>query len=322
MFPAPASHRPAEVIAGGARAPPAPAPAPAAPVAPMARGLKGPKQGELIATKGKGSGGSEKKDGAQSERIYCERVLVNVYDLGNTLFARSMNKVAKSYGLYHSSVEIYGREWSFGMTFDDFSTGVTWNPPGENPDHTFREKLLMGYTSLSPEGVWRLIEELKYTWKGCTYNILTRNCHHFTDCLSVRLGVGKIPAWINEAAGVGAATVEFVDTADSGYDGGEAIYDMFAGIKETFASVFSGGSRRESPPRQKNLRDAGYGREGLEDGYASDEAEDDEYRRYEDSRYGHMPPAARPRSDLNGRGAGGDPAPPQHDPFEVLRQKR
>ena len=40
--------------------------------------------------------------------------------------------------------QVYGREWSFGMTLDDVSTGVTWNPPGKNEDHSFRETISMG----------------------------------------------------------------------------------------------------------------------------------------------------------------------------------
>jgi len=74
---------------------------------------------------------------------------------------------------------------------------------------------------------------------GCTYNVLTRNCHHFSNAFCVRLGVGSIPTWINDLADTGAATVEFVDSADSGYDGGQALYDFFGDIRKSFTSGFS-----------------------------------------------------------------------------------
>jgi len=165
------------------------------------------------------------------DRVYRERVLVRVYDLGKTAVMRGFNQMSKSYGAFHSGVEVYGREWSFGMTFDEWSTGITWNPPAENPDHRYRETLSMGYTSLAPTQVWHAIEEMKSEWRGCTYHLLTKNCHHFTNKLCEKLGVGRTPPWLNDLAGTGAATVDFLDSADSGYDGGEALIDFVAGIK-------------------------------------------------------------------------------------------
>jgi len=184
------------------------------------------------------------------DRVYRERVLVRVYHLNKTVITRALNRNLKSYGAYHTGVEVYGREWSFGMTFDDWSTGITWNPPGENPDHTYCETLSMGYTTLSPTQVWQLIEEMKTEWRGCTYHLLSRNCHHFSDSFSQKLGVNRIPTWLNELAGTGAATVEFLDTADSGYDGGEAFFDFFSGVKKSIVGAF-GGEDDEPPPRKK-----------------------------------------------------------------------
>lgn len=202
-------------------------------------------------------------------RVYRERAQVRVYDLGQTFVTRGvLNRMAKSYGAFHTGVEVYGREWSFGMTFDDYSTGVTWNPPGQNSDHTFRETLSMGYTTLSPGQVLKLIEHLKVEWMGCTYQLLTRNCHHFSDEFCRHLGVSGIPPWVNTLAETGASTANFLDSADSGYDGGEAIFDFFRGVRRRFSSLMLQDDEAEAahwqeehpgrlPKSRRGLPDAG-----------------------------------------------------------------
>jgi len=174
------------------------------------------------------------------ERVYRERVLVRVYDLGQTFMTRWHNELTRSYGAFHTGVEVYGREWSFGMTFDDYSTGVTWNAPKMNHDHSYRETLSMGYTSMSRKQVDKLIEEMKIKWKGCSYNMLSKNCHNFSDEFCFRLGVSRLPAWVNDLAYTGAEAVEFLDGADSGYDGGAAFYNMFATAKTSLYNAFVG----------------------------------------------------------------------------------
>lgn len=160
-----------------------------------------------------------------------ERVYLRVYDLGQTVLTRGvLNRVTQSYGAFHTGVEVYGREWSFGMTMDDVSTGITWNAPGQNTDHSFRETLSMGYTTLSQMQVQQLIKDMKWAWRGCTYNLLTRNCHHFSDTFCQRLGVMGVPAWVNTLATSGAGVAEWVDSADSGYDGGEALTEFFGSL--------------------------------------------------------------------------------------------
>lgn len=245
-------------------------------------------KGEVLATHG---GGQPTPIPRQVERVYRERVLVRVYDLGKTALTRGfLNQVTKSYGAYHTGVEVYGREWSFGMTFDDWSTGVTWNPPAVNPDHSFRETLSMGYTPLSPEQVWQVIEEMKPVWRGCTYNLLTRNCHHFSDTFSRRLGVGGVPDWVNDLAKTGADTVDFLDSADSGYDGGEALFDFMDNVKKRVYTAF--GSDHDQPPAS--------GRPAV-----------------------HAPPLGGPMPQpASSRWSTQlDKDPQQHDPFSVLRRR-
>jgi len=176
---------------------------------------------------------------AGENHVYKERVLVRVYDLGQTFVTRWHNKVSKGYGAFHTGVEVYGREWSFGMTFDDVSTGVMWNYPAQNRDHAFRETLSMGYTSLSPEEVDSMLSEMMIEWKGNTYHVLQRNCHNFSNALCEKLGAAPVPAWVNDLAHTGAKTVDFLDTGESGYDGGKALATFFDSLKSTMLRSFS-----------------------------------------------------------------------------------
>jgi len=192
-----------------------------------------------------------------------ERVLVHVYDLGDTFLTRGLwNSVLKSYGAFHTGVEVYGREWLFGVSTgdeNDFSdpTGVSWHSPKENRDHSYRETLSMGFTSKSPEEVLQIIEELKLKWRSSTYNILTRNCHDFSEDLCQRLGVGSLPEWVNSLAPTGAQTYDFFENTDSGYDGGEALFEMWDSLK---SSVYWGlGWEKQPQPTWPRMRRGGRG---------------------------------------------------------------
>mmetsp|Transcript_40675 Transcript_40675/g.107766 ORF Transcript_40675/g.107766 Transcript_40675/m.107766 type:complete len:249 (-) Transcript_40675:106-852(-) len=168
-------------------------------------------------------------------RVYRERVLVRLYDLGRTFVTRgAWNTMTKSYGAWHTGIEVYGKEWSFGMTLGENCTGVTWNTPGLNQDHSFKETLLLGYTNMSPEEVWKLLVVMTKEWMGCSYHLFTRNCHHFSDEFSRRLGVGGIPPWINDLASSGAATIEFLENGERETD---PIKEFFGHVKQTMGHV-------------------------------------------------------------------------------------
>lgn len=130
------------------------------------------------------------------------RVFLRVYDLGQTLVTQGYNMVNKRYGAFHTGVEVYGREWSFGGTPEGYEqeSGVGENVPGEHPCHSFRETLMMGYTARNPEEVLDLVEAMKLEWRGGRYDMFARNCHNFSIDFCGRLGVAEIPAWVNELA--------------------------------------------------------------------------------------------------------------------------
>ncbi len=68
---------------------------------------------------------------------------------------------------------------------------------------SYRQSIKVGETGLSKRQVEMLIMEMGRDYAGRTYNIVTRNCNHFTDDLSKRLCNQGIPGWINRLAYMG-----------------------------------------------------------------------------------------------------------------------
>merc|ERR1712066_305892 len=63
----------------------------------------------------------------------------------------------------------------------------------------------MGATPLSEEDVRNIVKQMEQEWLGHEYDLLSRNCCHFSDVLCRRIGVGFIPRWVLNLAGTGAA---------------------------------------------------------------------------------------------------------------------
>eukprot|EP00930_Biecheleria_cincta_P031668 TRINITY_DN21977_c0_g1_i2.p1 TRINITY_DN21977_c0_g1~~TRINITY_DN21977_c0_g1_i2.p1 ORF type:complete len:195 (+),score=26.73 TRINITY_DN21977_c0_g1_i2:152-736(+) len=186
-------------------------------------------------------------------RPIAERVFVRIYDLGHTFLTRWPNKVAKGIGAFHSGVEVYGTEWSFGMTADYWSTGIAGSLPGHHPDHAFRETLSMGYTSLSQGQVMEIVKNMTKEWKGRSYDVLTRNCHHFSDELCMRLGCARLPSWVNKLAGAGAVaaeTLEGVSASGMAY----GAFGMVASAASGVVGLVYSGRPQELPDELEETR--------------------------------------------------------------------
>jgi len=182
-------------------------------------------------------------------RPQAERVFVRVYDLGKTFLTRWPNMLARDYGAFHSGVEVYGMEWSFGMTPDSWSTGVAANVPGHHPDHSFRETLSMGFTNLSQGQVSEILKEMTAEWKGRTYDVLLRNCHHFSDELCRRLGVAPLPSWVNQLAGTTASAAGAIEgmSASTGKMASDVAWLLGSAAGGVYSLVTPGASRVEVP---------------------------------------------------------------------------
>ncbi|CAE7264497.1 desi2 [Symbiodinium sp. CCMP2592] len=123
-------------------------------------------------------------------------VIVHIYDVTGTAPLKVVNEVLRPFGTgaFHAAVEVHGREWSYGQTVRGH--GIFENQPGECQEHSYREAIHMGYTDFSPFEVQSLISEMAKRWPGREYNVLNKNCCHFSDELCQLLGVGQLPSWV------------------------------------------------------------------------------------------------------------------------------
>jgi len=130
--------------------------------------------------------------GARTERQ--SRVLLNVYDLHDT------NEYLEPFGLglFHTGVQVGGREYTFAG-----GGGVFDMTPQEAPGAKFREAIDMGAFEGSESKLASIIDELKPQFKPDSYNILTKNCNHFSDALVRRLLAKPIPGYLNRLAMLG-----------------------------------------------------------------------------------------------------------------------
>lgn len=140
-------------------------------------------------------------------------VTLHIYDVVGHTLVRNMNCIFRALGTgaFHTGVEVFGHEWSYGYS-DHRHSGVFCVAPRSCNAHAYREALHMGDTTLSPGEVQRLMEQMAGEWPGQDYDLLRRNCCHFTTSLCMRLGVGPIPNWLTNLASMGASLL------DSGVD--------------------------------------------------------------------------------------------------------
>ncbi|KAF4122325.1 DUF862 [Geosmithia morbida] len=132
-------------------------------------------------------------------------ILINVYDL---LPAGRVSSVLWSIGasLLHSGVVINGKEYAFGGHDQPGLTGVYWTKPKtEPPGGTFRCELLHGFTLASDQEIDAVVRSVSDEFTGTSYNLLTKNCNHFTSHLVEKLTNTPGPGWLNRAAAFGVA---------------------------------------------------------------------------------------------------------------------
>ncbi|KAL3521561.1 hypothetical protein ACH5RR_019710 [Cinchona calisaya] len=148
-------------------------------------------------------------------------VILHIYDVTNSESDKTNNTILQINrffkdgiglgGIFHSAVEIYGdEEWSFG--FCERGTGVFNCPAGKNPLYTHREHIVLGITNFSIFKVNQILRELSREWPGHSYDLLSKNCNHFCDELCERIGVPKLPGWVNRFAHAGDAAAEIAGT--------------------------------------------------------------------------------------------------------------
>ena len=108
--------------------------------------------------------------------------------------------------LLHSGVVINGKEYAYGGHDRGGVTGVYWTQPRtEPPGGTFRCEILQGFTLATPDEIDAIVRSASEEYLGTSYNLLTKNCNHFTAYLCRKLTGRPGPPWLNRAASIGLA---------------------------------------------------------------------------------------------------------------------
>ncbi|KAF2866783.1 PPPDE putative peptidase domain-containing protein [Massariosphaeria phaeospora] len=132
-------------------------------------------------------------------------IKIHVYDL---LPPGKVSTVLWAIGssLLHSGVVINDREYAYGGHDQPMMTGVYWTKPRqEPPGGTFKHSVLQGFSFRPEEELQAIIHEASERFHGTSYNLLTKNCNHFTSYLCEKLTSRSAPGWLNRAASIGVA---------------------------------------------------------------------------------------------------------------------
>ena len=166
--------------------------------------------------------GSGTSKNCTAPRHYC--VVLNLYNLTSGTSLVSMFGDLTGMRALHSGVAIYPAgqdaagncvplEGSRGIEYAFGAGGGVWEqvpmriPNFEGSSTTFRESRILGGFVATPKELSEVIKQMKKSWRGDSYDLLSKNCNHFADALCTRLLGQGIPKDVNRLANFGSAAL-------------------------------------------------------------------------------------------------------------------
>jgi hypothetical protein len=122
------------------------------------------------------------------------KITLNLYDLSPSnsyLFPIGL-------GIHHSGIEITGTEYTFAS-----GSGIFSHSPREANGAIFRESIELGLFDGGNHEVDKILSHLREEFHGDTYNIISKNCNHFSNSFAFALLKKPIPSYINRVASIG-----------------------------------------------------------------------------------------------------------------------
>jgi hypothetical protein len=123
------------------------------------------------------------------------KVWLNVYDL----HPANDYLCTVGFGLHHSGVEIQGSEYSFASGAGIYDSGTPQVAPGAK----LRERIDMGQFEGGSAQLKKALEDLRDHFGSVDYNLIQRNCNHFSNALVWKLVGKKIPGHVNRLSDFG-----------------------------------------------------------------------------------------------------------------------
>eukprot|EP00092_Neocalanus_flemingeri_P010206 GFUD01010997.1.p1 GENE.GFUD01010997.1~~GFUD01010997.1.p1 ORF type:complete len:244 (-),score=40.02 GFUD01010997.1:818-1549(-) len=128
-----------------------------------------------------------------------EPVILNIYDM----FWTNDYTANVGLGVYHSGLEVYGREYAYGGHPFPFS-GIFDICPREASElgeqFRYKQSIHLGNTDFTEQEVEKILEQLGKEYRGDRYHLMNRNCNHFSGAFSQILTGRDAPAWVNRLA--------------------------------------------------------------------------------------------------------------------------
>lgn len=214
-------------------------------------------------------------------------IIINVYDLSPPgTFANLLWRFG--FPFLHTGIVLHEREYSYGALSPEPAnssptsssnpspspasprTGIFSTRPGYEPlGARFRCEILLGFTYLSAEELDLLLVDVGKRFYGHDYNLLSKNCNHFTNHMAKILTQREVPGWVNRAAKFGLAFPCLVPkdwitppvATDEGYeDDGERYQDdedegtrMLSADRRTLRGWFESRGTRVKDTAGRNL---------------------------------------------------------------------
>ncbi|KAJ3680579.1 hypothetical protein LUZ60_016857 [Juncus effusus] len=134
-----------------------------------------------------------------SRKEATTNIYLNIYDLSpvNTYLCWF------GLGVFHSGIEVHGMEYGYGA-HEYPTSGVFEVSPRICPGFHFKQSLKLGSTDMSVSDFQTFIQDMASRYHGDCYNLISKNCNHFTDEVSVCLTGKGIPGWVNRLARLGS----------------------------------------------------------------------------------------------------------------------